>query len=127
MKEQRDATLMLGFQRKRDYAAFEELFRRHKLLLRFLIQLTGSPCVGEDVSQQTWLCTLAAQLLYILPANVNTTYAANALASSWSATTITFATAAELHSGRCDGEPADHHRRTIVSTAKRPELGIEYQ
>jgi RNA polymerase sigma-70 factor (ECF subfamily) len=61
MKEERDAELMLAFQRERDYAAFEELFRRHKDgLLRFLMQLTGSPSVAEDVSQQTWLKVIEA-------------------------------------------------------------------
>jgi RNA polymerase sigma factor (sigma-70 family) len=61
MKEQRDAELMLAFQRERDYAAFEELFRRHKdVLLRFVIQLTGSTSLAEDVSQQTWLKVIEA-------------------------------------------------------------------
>jgi RNA polymerase sigma factor (sigma-70 family) len=56
MKEQPDAALMLTFQRERNYAAFEELFRRHKdALLAFLIQLTGGRAVADDVSQQAWL------------------------------------------------------------------------
>src|SRR3569833_4360070 len=61
MQEHGDAELMLAFQRERDCAAFEELFRRHKdVLLRFLIQRTGSPSVAEDVSQQTWLKVIEA-------------------------------------------------------------------
>jgi RNA polymerase sigma-70 factor, ECF subfamily len=56
MEEECDADLMLIFQRERNYAAFEELFQRHKdALLGFLIQLTGTRTVAEDVSQQAWL------------------------------------------------------------------------
>jgi RNA polymerase sigma-70 factor (ECF subfamily) len=56
MKELRDAELMLIFQREHHYAAFEELFHRHKdALLAFLIRLTGTRAVAEDVSQQSWL------------------------------------------------------------------------
>ena len=56
MKEERDVELMLIFQREHNYAAFEELFERHKdTLLAFLIRLTGSRAVAEDVSQQAWL------------------------------------------------------------------------
>jgi RNA polymerase sigma-70 factor (ECF subfamily) len=47
---------MLIFQSERNYAAFEELFHRHKdALLAFLIRLTGALAVAEDVSQQSWL------------------------------------------------------------------------
>ena len=61
MKEQPDAELMLTFQRERNYAAFETLFRRHKdALLAFLIQLTSSRTVAEDVSQQAWLKVIEA-------------------------------------------------------------------
>jgi RNA polymerase sigma-70 factor (ECF subfamily) len=64
MKEQPDAELMLSFQRERNYAAFEKLFRRHKdALLAFLIQLTGGRAVAEDVSQQAWLKVIEAARL----------------------------------------------------------------
>jgi len=56
MKEERDVELMLIFQREHSYAAFEELFQRHKeALLAFLIRLTGTRAIAEDVSQQAWL------------------------------------------------------------------------
>lgn len=51
-----DITLMLRFQRDRDYAAFEQLFRRHKdPLLRFVLRLAANHAIAEDVSQRTWL------------------------------------------------------------------------
>jgi RNA polymerase sigma-70 factor, ECF subfamily len=47
---------MLAFQDERDYAPFEELFRRNKdALLRFLIRLSGNRTIAEDVSQHAWL------------------------------------------------------------------------
>lgn len=51
-----DHELMRRFQERGDSAAFEVVFQRHKLgLFRFLIRLSGSPNVAEEVSQQAWL------------------------------------------------------------------------
>jgi len=51
-----DRELMRRFQERGDPAAFEAVFQRHKLgLFRFLIRLSGSATVAEEVSQQTWL------------------------------------------------------------------------
>ena len=51
-----DDELMFRFQREHDYAAFEELFSRHKdVLLRFLARLLGDVATAHDASQQTWL------------------------------------------------------------------------
>src|SRR3954452_11431872 len=51
-----DDELMFRFQRDHDYAAFEELFSRHKdVLLRFLARLLGDIAAAHDASQQTWL------------------------------------------------------------------------
>ena len=56
MSERSDADLMLSFQRERNYAAFEELFGRHKdALFRYLLRLAGHRPTAEDASQQTWL------------------------------------------------------------------------
>ena len=56
MSERSDADLMLAFQRERNYAAFEELFGRHKdALFRYLLRLAGHRPTAEDASQQTWL------------------------------------------------------------------------
>lgn len=53
--------LMLRFQRERDYAAFEQLFLRHKdPLLRFLVGLASNHAIAEDVSQRTWLKVIDA-------------------------------------------------------------------
>lgn len=51
-----DAELIERFQGRRDYAAFELLFARHKrVVLGFLIQLSGSTQAAEDISQHCWL------------------------------------------------------------------------
>lgn len=51
-----DAELIERFQTERDYAAFEILFTRHKrIVLGFLVQLTGSQQAAEDISQHCWL------------------------------------------------------------------------
>jgi len=51
-----DQELMRRFQERGDPAAFEVVFQRHKLgLFRFLIRLSGSPTVAEEVSQQAWM------------------------------------------------------------------------
>jgi RNA polymerase sigma-70 factor, ECF subfamily len=51
-----DRALMQRFQDAGDAEAFERLFERHTgALYRFLLRLSGSPAVAEDVSQQTWL------------------------------------------------------------------------
>jgi RNA polymerase sigma factor (sigma-70 family) len=51
-----DDELIRRFQQERDYAAFEELFARHKdLLLRYLLRLVGDFTIAEDSSQHTWL------------------------------------------------------------------------
>ena len=51
-----DDELIRRFQQERDYAAFEELFARHKdLLLRYLLRLVRDIALAEDASQQAWL------------------------------------------------------------------------
>jgi len=51
-----DRALMLGFQERGDVAAFEELFRRHRLpLYRYLRGLARSADIAEETSQQAWL------------------------------------------------------------------------
>jgi RNA polymerase sigma-70 factor, ECF subfamily len=51
-----DRELMGRFQERRDVAAFEALFLRHRTgLFRFLVRLSGNPTVAEEVSQQAWL------------------------------------------------------------------------
>ena len=51
-----DKALMLRFQDTGDFAAFEQLFLRHKDgLIGFLLRLSGSETVAEDISQQIWL------------------------------------------------------------------------
>jgi RNA polymerase sigma factor (sigma-70 family) len=51
-----DDELIRRFQQERDYAAFEEVFARHKdLLLRYLLRLVGDLAIAEDASQHTWL------------------------------------------------------------------------
>jgi RNA polymerase sigma-70 factor (ECF subfamily) len=56
MQEADDITLMLRFQRHGDFAAFEQLFRRHRdPLLRFVSTLAADRAVAEDVSQRSWL------------------------------------------------------------------------
>jgi len=56
-----DRELMLEFQERGDVAAFEELFRRHRLpLYRYVRGLAGSAEIAEDTSQQAWLKVLEA-------------------------------------------------------------------
>ena len=56
MSREDDVALMLRFQKEGDFQAFEALFRRHKDgLVRFILQLSGSRVIAEDVSQQIWL------------------------------------------------------------------------
>jgi RNA polymerase sigma-70 factor (ECF subfamily) len=51
-----DRELMERFQQRGDPAAFEVLFQRHRLgLFHFLVRLSGSRTVAEEVSQQAWL------------------------------------------------------------------------
>ena len=51
-----DETLMLRFQEHGDFAAFEQLFRRHKdAFVTFLTRLAGDVAIAEDVSQAVWL------------------------------------------------------------------------
>lgn len=51
-----DQELMRRFQERGDPAAFEVVFQRHRSgLFRFLLRLSGSASVAEEVSQQTWL------------------------------------------------------------------------
>ncbi len=51
-----DWELMRRFQDRGDDVAFESLFRRHREgLYQFLLRLSRSPTVAEEVSQQTWL------------------------------------------------------------------------
>jgi RNA polymerase sigma-70 factor, ECF subfamily len=51
-----DDELMIRFQHRRDFAAFEQLFLRHKdVLLRFLVRLVRTRASAEDASQHTWL------------------------------------------------------------------------
>jgi RNA polymerase sigma-70 factor (ECF subfamily) len=51
-----DKSLMLRFQEEGDLRAFETLFARNKdALLRFVMRLSGSEAVAEDLSQQAWL------------------------------------------------------------------------
>jgi RNA polymerase sigma-70 factor (ECF subfamily) len=61
-----DITLMLRFQRDGDYAAFEQLFLRHKdPLLRFMLRLAENHAIAEDVSQRTWLKVIDAARLRV--------------------------------------------------------------
>lgn len=51
-----DKVLMLRFQEHGDYAAFEELFRRHRDgFVAFLARLSGNQAIAEDISQQVWM------------------------------------------------------------------------
>ena len=56
MQEAEDKHLMLQFQKEGDAAAFGSLFRRYRLrLFAFLLRVSGSRDVAEEISQQTWL------------------------------------------------------------------------
>ncbi len=56
LPESDDEALMQRFQELGDAAAFEILFARHRTGLHgFLLRLSGSASVAEEVSQQTWL------------------------------------------------------------------------
>lgn len=56
-----DRALMLEFQQRGDVAAFEELFRRHRLpLYRYLRSLAGSAEIADETSQHTWLKVIEA-------------------------------------------------------------------
>jgi RNA polymerase sigma factor (sigma-70 family) len=56
MPGQKDAQLMLRFQRDGDDTALARLFERNRgVLLRFLTRLSRDRTVAEDVAQQTWL------------------------------------------------------------------------
>jgi len=71
-----DHELMRRFQERGDPAAFEVVFQRHKIgLFRYLIRLSGSPSVAEEVSQQTWLqvVELAREGRYRAAASFRTT------------------------------------------------------
>ena len=51
-----DRALMLRFQSAGDFAAFEELFRRHRDgLFGFLVRLAIDRQIAEEVSQRVWL------------------------------------------------------------------------
>ena len=55
-REDGDVALMLRFQQEGDFQAFEALFERHKDgLVHFVLQLSGSRAIAEDISQQIWL------------------------------------------------------------------------
>jgi RNA polymerase sigma-70 factor, ECF subfamily len=56
-----DRALMLEFQQRGDPAAFEELFRRHRLpLYRYLRGLAGAAEIAEETSQHAWLKVIEA-------------------------------------------------------------------
>ena len=56
-----DRALMLEFQQRGQVAAFEELFRRHRLpLYRYLRGLSRSAEIAEESSQQVWLKVIEA-------------------------------------------------------------------
>jgi RNA polymerase sigma-70 factor (ECF subfamily) len=51
-----DRALMLEFQERGEVAAFEELFRRHRVpLYRYMRGLSRSAEIAEDTSQRAWL------------------------------------------------------------------------
>lgn len=51
-----DEALIARCRQQRDFTAFEELFRRHKTpFYQFLLRLSGSASIAEDVSQHCWL------------------------------------------------------------------------
>lgn len=56
-----DRALMLEFQEHGKVAAFEELFRRHRVpLYRYLRGLSGSAEIAEETSQHAWLKVIEA-------------------------------------------------------------------
>jgi RNA polymerase sigma factor (sigma-70 family) len=56
-----DRVLMLEFQERGEVAAFEELFRRHRVpLYRFLRGLSCSAEIAEETSQHAWLKVIEA-------------------------------------------------------------------
>lgn len=51
-----EAELIERFQSQRDYSAFEALFAAHRqALFGFLIILSGTQAIAEDISQHCWL------------------------------------------------------------------------
>ncbi len=59
-----DSALMLRY-REGELEAFEALYRRHKdALYRYLLRLSLSPAVAEDVFQDTWIKIVGARQTY---------------------------------------------------------------
>lgn len=51
-----EAELIERFQNQRDYSAFEALFAEHRqALIGFLVNLSGTQAIAEDISQHCWL------------------------------------------------------------------------
>ena len=72
MTEVEDTALMLRYQ-EGDLQAFETLYRRHKDgLYRYLLRLSLSPEVAEDVFQEAWSKIIAARKRYRPTAQFNT-------------------------------------------------------
>jgi RNA polymerase sigma-70 factor (ECF subfamily) len=56
LEDQDDRALMQRFQDAHDQAAFAELFARNRdPLFRFLVRMSGSEQVAEDLSQHAWM------------------------------------------------------------------------
>jgi RNA polymerase sigma factor (sigma-70 family) len=56
LEDQDDRALMQRFQDTHDQAAFAELFARNRdPLFRFLVRMSGSEQVAEDLSQHAWM------------------------------------------------------------------------